>query len=126
MPRTLSLIGLAVLVGCGGAPGLSLPSPSTATVDATPEITFSPFPATIALGGTVTFAFGSTPHNVYFDGAPGAPADIPGANVNVSTTRTFATAGTYSFRCSIHAGMKGSIVVRDATAAITDSTADRS
>jgi plastocyanin len=104
--------------------GTSLPSPRTATVDATPEITFNPFPATIALGGTVTFAFGSMPHNVYFDAAPGAPADIPGANVNVSTTRTFATAGTYSFRCRIHAGMKGSIVVRDTTTATTDSTAD--
>lgn len=126
MPRNVPVIGLAVLIGCGGTPRMSggghVPSPRTATVAATADIAFSPFPATVAPGGTVTFAFGSLPHNVYFDAVPGAPADIPGANVNVSMTRTFATAGTYSYRCRIHRGMKGSIIVSDTTARISEGT----
>jgi len=126
MPRNRSVIGLAFLLGCGGTPGMSgggpVPSPKTVTVAATPDAAFSPFPATVAPGGTVTFAFGSLPHNVYFDAAPSAPADIPGANVNTSTTRTFAAAGTYTYRCRIHPGMKGSIIVSDTTAAISNGT----
>jgi plastocyanin len=105
----------------GGGP---VSSPRTATVAATQAVAFSPFPATIAPGGTVTFAFGSLPHNVYFDPAPGAPADIPGVNVNVSTTRTFATAGTYTYRCRIHPGMKGSIIVSDTTATLSGGAAN--
>jgi plastocyanin len=120
LQRSLAATGLVLFVGCGGTTGTSaggpVSSPKTATVAATPDVAFSPFPATIAPGGTVTFAFGSLPHNVYFDPAPGAPADIPGVNVNVRTTRTFATAGTYTYRCRIHPGMKGSIIVSDTTA----------
>ena len=119
MLRSLSVAGLVCFLGCGGSTGMSaggpVSAPKTATVAATPDVAFSPFPATIAPGGTVTFAFGSLPHNVYFDPAPGAPADIPGANVNVNTTRTFASAGTYTYRCRIHPGMKGIIIVRDTT-----------
>jgi plastocyanin len=126
MPRNLSVIGLAFFLACGGRPGLSaggpVQSPRTATVSATPQKAFDPIPATIAPGGTVTFAFGALPHNVYFDAVPGAPTDIPGVNVNVSETRTFAQAGTYTYRCRIHPGMKGSIVVSDTAVVISSGT----
>jgi plastocyanin len=68
-------------------------------------------------GGTATFAFGSVAHNVFFDGAAGAPADIPGVNSNTSVTRTFTTPGTYVYTCHIHPGMTGRIVVSPRTAA---------
>ncbi|MEO7043310.1 MAG: plastocyanin/azurin family copper-binding protein [Gemmatimonadaceae bacterium] len=115
----LSAILLAA-VACGGgssstAPGTTpptpTPSPSSATVNATPSIAFSPATTTIAPGGTVTFAFGSVPHNVYFDATAGAPANIPGNNANTSASVTFATAGTYVYHCHIHPSMTGTIVV---------------
>jgi plastocyanin len=85
------------------------------TVAATPDIAFNPSPANIVPGGSVTFAFGSVAHNVFFDSVPGAPADIPGSNAGNSVSRTFASAGTYAYSCHIHPGMRGSIVVGTAS-----------
>jgi plastocyanin len=121
MLRTTSLIGLVILAACGGgsseAPTSTSVPPTSGTVDATPNITFNPSPLNIVAGGTATFAFGSIGHNVFFDGTTGAPADIPGVNVNTSVTRTFPTAGTYVYTCHIHPGMTGRIVVSPATTA---------
>jgi plastocyanin len=129
MLRNLSVIALAFVLGCGRTPEMSsgrpAQSPTTVTVAAAPDMVFSPFPAAVAPGGSVTFAFGSVPHNVYFDAVPGAPADIPGANSNVTITRTFATAGTYIYRCRIHRGMKGSVVVSNTTYAVSLPNPDR-
>ena len=117
MPRPLFLCCFALFAGCGksvtgddnngstSAPG------QTAVVKATPRLAFDPSPANIIAGGTVTFAFGSVAHDVFFDATPGAPADIPGANRNVSTDRTFTTAGTFVYNCHIHPGMTGRVVV---------------
>jgi plastocyanin len=81
-------------------------------VNATPQIAFSPAQLTLTQGGTVTFAFGSVGHNVYFDNDPaGAPADIPGVNSNANVDRVFGTAGVYTFNCHIHPGMHGTITV---------------
>jgi plastocyanin len=110
---------LAPLAACGassgttdvGIQGAPQPSPVTATVNATPSIAFTPATAVVAPGGTVTFAFGSVAHNVFFDVAAGAPADITGSNANASVARTFSTAGTYAYACHIHPGMVGTIVV---------------
>jgi plastocyanin len=121
MLRTTSLICLALLAACGGAATESAtsssPPPASGTVDATPNLTFNPSPLNIVAGGTATFAFGSVAHNVFFDGATGAPADIPGANANTSVTRAFTTPGTYVYTCHIHPGMTGRIVVSPRTAA---------
>lgn len=120
MLRLSSLTCLTLLAACGGgmaSPAPSSPPPTSATVNATPSISFSPSPVNIVAGGTVTFAFGSVAHNVFFGAAPGAPADIPGTNANTSATRTFPTAGTYVYNCHIHPGMTGTIVVGPAPTA---------
>ena len=101
---------MATAVTGSGAPT------ETATVAATPDIAFNPASASILPGGTVTFDFGSVAHNVFFDAVPGAPADIPGNNAGTSATRTFATAGTYTYSCHIHPGMRGTIVVGTSSA----------
>jgi len=115
MLRTISLVCLAGLAACGGSATESPASvpvpPMTGTVNANPNLTFNPSSLNIVAGGTATFAFGAVGHNVYFDAATGAPANIPGVNANTSVTRTFPTAGTYVYTCHIHPGMTGRIVV---------------
>jgi len=90
---------------------ISTPS-MTATVNATSANAFTPANVVIGVGGTVTFSFGDVAHNVFFDNSPaGAPDAIPGANANMTATRTFTTPGTFEFDCHIHPGMKGTVVV---------------
>ena len=109
----IAMTFVALALGCG-SDSTSPPTtpPSQVQVNATPSITFDPSQTEVAVGGTVTFAFGSVPHNVFFSPQTGAPADIPGTNANVSMARTFPTAGTYGYDCHIHPGMHGTIVVR--------------
>jgi len=117
-PVVLGLATAATLAACGSG-GMTAsttsptpPPPTAATVNATPQIAFSPAQVTVTAGGTVTFAFGSVGHNVYFDNDPaGAPADIPGVNSNANVDRVFGTEGVYAFNCHIHPGMHGTITV---------------
>ncbi len=73
--------------------------------------------ATIAAGGTVTFSSptGNNDHNASFGGAgpsscdpalPGPPTDAPW-----SSTCRFDTPGTFSFVCTAHSGMGGTVSV---------------
>lgn len=88
------------------------PAPSAATVT-TPGTTFSPASVTIATGGTVTWQFtGSSRHNVTFSGTAPTGGNIPDTDVGGSATRTFTAAGTYSYSCTRHSGMNGTVVVQ--------------
>lgn len=113
----LGVVALAALaVGCGGSgggygTGPTPPPPPANTVDATPAEAFTPPSITVTAGTTVSFAFGSLGHNVYFDAATGAPADIAGTNVNTTITRVFNTPGTFTYNCHIHPNMHGTVVV---------------
>jgi plastocyanin len=83
---------------------------ATASVAATTSNTFEPTTVTISRNGSVTWQF-ATVHDVIFD-SPGGPANIdPTASGPVS--RTFPTAGTYPYHCSIHPpNMRGTVVVQ--------------
>ena len=117
--RLLTTLASASLAACGGSIGMSGPTTTTtppptatATIDATPQIAFSPAQVSVTQGATVTFSFGSVAHNVYFDNDPsGAPGNIPGVNSNTSVARVFATAGVFNYYCHIHPGMHGTITV---------------
>jgi plastocyanin len=123
--RTLVLFAVTFFASsaCGGGIyGSSSGSPTTPTtpntppvadqVNATASLAFDPSTLTTNVGHAVTFAFGSVGHNIFFDAATGAPADIPGVNANTSVTRTFNTAGTYTYSCHIHPYMQGKVVVK--------------
>lgn len=84
--------------------------PMTATVTM-PGNVFVPLLVQIARGGTVTWVFGAAPHNVMFAAAAGAPADINIVS-DVSVARTFPTAGTFRYDCTIHPGMSGVVAVQ--------------
>jgi plastocyanin len=86
------------------------PAGGGSTINANPCLDYNPTQITVTAGTTVTFAFGATAHTVTFT-STGAPANIPSTQ-NANATRTFATAGTYGFYCSIHPSMVGTIVVQ--------------
>jgi plastocyanin len=73
---------------------------------------FTPDKVVIAVGGTVSWDFGSLEHTVTFDGgSAGTPQNIPGA-YSTSVRRDFSTKGNFKFHCTIHSGMSGEVVVR--------------
>ncbi|HWF41162.1 MAG TPA: hypothetical protein VN683_03655, partial [Acidothermaceae bacterium] len=71
---------------------------------------FSPSPDTVSAGTTVRFSFGAVGHNVRFDAAPNAPDSIPSTE-NAAVPRSFTSAGTYTYRCTLH-GETGVVVVK--------------
>jgi plastocyanin len=114
--RILAVSVIATLAACGGGDSPTEPVDQTpveaATVQATPSERFTPGRVNLLVGGTVTFAFGSLAHDVFFDNAPaGAPANITEPSANKSTTLTFTTPGTFVYNCHIHPGMTGTVIV---------------
>ncbi|MEP7345653.1 MAG: Ig-like domain-containing protein, partial [Gemmatimonadaceae bacterium] len=75
-----------------------------------PGLSFAPSTVTIANGKAVFFDFPPLGHNVLFTQKPGVPQDIQ-VTANVTVSRTFATAGSFLYECTIHAGMRGEVVV---------------
>ncbi len=74
---------------------------------------FNPAATTIAVTGTVTWNWnsGGLNHNVTFAAMAGAPANIPDRGTG-SIARTFNTAGTFNYQCTLHAGMNGSVTAQ--------------
>ena len=92
--------------------------PSAASVNATGQNLFTPQTVTITTGGTVSWTFASALHNVSFGSTAGAPTNI--SNTASSTvSRTFNSAGTFNYDCTLHPGMTGSVVVSGSTTSPT-------
>ncbi len=85
-------------------------APAANQVIATASSAFNPLTITVTKGTDVTFTFESVTHNVAFDAVSGAPANV-GNTTNASVIRTFATAGSFGFQCTLHGGMRGTVVV---------------
>jgi trimeric autotransporter adhesin len=86
--------------------------PPVATVVAgNADQTFAPPTVVVARNASVTYSFGALQHNVTFRSAAGAPANIANST-NTTAARVFPTAGDFTFDCSLHAGMTGTVVVR--------------
>ncbi len=94
----------------GGGGGTTIGTPPANTVFALPGSQFNPPTLNVTVNTSVTFTFFTTTHNVTFDVVTGRPADIPNSN-GTSVSRTFATQGTFTYSCTLHPGMSGSVVV---------------
>lgn len=122
----LSAAALSLVVACGGggdsSNGTSSPNtptgPSTPSTPSTPVATnqvdvgnniFSPSSITVPVNTNVTWTWSddATLHNV--TGAGGLASGDKSAGGTY--TKLFTTAGTFSYSCTIHPGMTGSVLV---------------
>jgi plastocyanin len=105
---TLPLVGLALSAALFTT---AVATAATKTVTLK-DIAFSPKSLTISTGSTVTFAFrdGDTVHNV--TSLASKRFSTISNRSSGSKSRTFTTAGTYRYACTLHPGMTGRIVVR--------------
>jgi len=108
---------IGLTIGCGssspstpsgnntGTPVSIVANSSTLTTTA-----YSPNPVNISVGGSVTWTNNdntthtATGNNGSFDSGSIAPGG--------KFTRTFPTAGTFDYKCTLHPGMVGTVTVR--------------
>jgi plastocyanin len=111
IPRFMAVAAIVAALGVGTSCGDST-SPGGNNVSVEDDF-FDPDNLTVATGATVTWSWnGADTHNVTWTGA-GAPA--PSATQTTgSYSRTFASAGTFDYFCSVHgqAVMSGTVVVQ--------------
>ena len=93
--------------GPTGTPGGSTGSTSSSIT--VRNNSFDPSATTVAVGTTVNWSWaqGATDHNVTFADGQKSATQATG-----SYSRTFSSAGTFSYNCTIHPGMNGSVTVR--------------
>ena len=120
-------LALVVLAACGGGGngsgdggadysptepsggGTTTTPPSTSSDIRVTDNAFTPSATTVAPGSTVTWTWAAAAeHDVTFTDGPRSPIQVSG-----TYQRTFAAAGSFPYRCSIHgAAMSGTITVR--------------
>jgi plastocyanin len=84
------------------------PSPQEPVIVAMRDNLFDPTPVTIGVGGAVRWLnSGTQAHN-----STGPGWASPNLNPGQSFDRTFATAGTFDYECTLHPGMTGRVIVQ--------------
>ena len=106
LARPLAVLALAV-------PAALLPATAAhAACDVTVQFAgYQPNPKQVAPGTTVTWCWNEDNHSVTFDLTNDSGVKDTGATYS----RTFSTAGTYAYHCTIHSSMQGTIKVGTAT-----------
>lgn len=116
----LAMVGLlTALAACGGNKNEPTPTPNPGPLGEEPvrvripssdgygASSFSPGSVTIAVGKTIEWdnedTFAHTVTSETFNGSVGPRG---------SYRRTFSAAGTFNYRCTIHAGMDGTVIVQ--------------
>ncbi len=104
----LAVVGLGLSVACSEGEDLSAVTPVTGVTEVTVNnMKYTPSVIEVPAGTTVTWSFedGDTPHDVKGDG-------FKSAVMRQGTfTHTFATPGTYDYKCSLHSQMTGRVIV---------------
>jgi plastocyanin len=102
----LAVLVLAACAGGGDNPADATPVKTSEVV--AKDMRFDPAAIEVPAGTTVTWSFqdGGTPHDVTGDGWKSGKAQSKG-----TYRHTFDRPGTYDYRCTLHSGMKGRVVV---------------
>ncbi len=104
----LAVVGLGLSVACSEGEDLSAVTPVTGVTEVTVNnMKYTPSVIEVPAGTTVTWSFedGDTPHDVKGDG-------FKSEVMRQGTfTHTFATPGTYDYKCSLHSQMTGRVIV---------------
>ena len=127
----LAVVALALMAaGCGSSNKSSSSTPASTPASTTPapassggsttqvsmkNIAFNPATVTVAKGGTVVWTNDdSVNHDVTKTSGPGPDFKSGTGNLAGGDTykQTFATPGTIVYRCTIHPGMDGKIIVK--------------
>jgi plastocyanin len=122
----LSAVAVALISGCGNGPptpaGSSGPAADVGTagaklgtadlkVEANDNLAFSPTSTSTKVGQIVQWTnVGSQTHNITFSPEDAAINDTTLNGGDVWQVK-FTKAGTYSYQCTIHSGMNGTITV---------------
>ena len=111
--KCLTLASLIAAAACGSDSTTAPSAPSTPVVSNAVSVSddrFSSPNIQVAPGTTVTWTWASnaSQHNVSF--SDGTTSGNRGANATF--TRTFATPGTFSYNCTLHSGMNGTVTVK--------------
>jgi len=105
---------IPVVAACSSGGGGTTEPPTSQrpqnTIVATATNGFTPSRLNASVGATVSWQFEGVQHTVTFDAADGAPESIP-ATANATIPRAFPQAGVYTYHCTIHAGMNGTVAV---------------
>lgn len=101
----------AALSACGGSSTPpSVPANEVYIVSDSASGHFEPPTLSVAVGTTVLFTNKSQyPHNVIFADEKIDSSDLVGTDKTFSTK--FSSPGTYTYVCTLHPGMKGTVVV---------------
>jgi amicyanin len=112
------LIASCMSAGCysSPAPSATTAPPASAaggTSVAIKNFAFDPSTLTVKTGSTVTWVNNDgTPHALASDAGSPAAFTSDSLSTGASYTFTFTQPGTYSYHCSIHPSMKGTVVVQ--------------
>lgn len=92
---------------------VTINAPSSGAMVTTPNLTFAPPSVTIQLGQSVTWQFSGAVHNVtWLPGPVPAGGDITDQAMGSVVQRVFPTAGVYTYECTRHNNMTGSVIVQ--------------
>lgn len=108
--RSTAVLGIAVAGLVAFAPvAAATATQATKTIAMSSSNTFAPTPATVTRGTVVVWRNTSfTRHTTTSNTGLWSRVVPPGATFS----RTFARAGTFRYRCTLHRGMTGTVVVR--------------
>lgn len=104
------VVAIPLLGGCYGQTGGTPNTTGTGSSVAINGFAFNPATLTVSVGTTVTWTNSdSTTHTITSDTGAFDSGNVP---VGQTYTHTFGQAGTFSYHCSIHTNMKGTIIVQ--------------